>query len=75
VRPRRRCVDKSRVLLQEVGCGYMEYIGISTDRDSWQNIVRAVNESTGSVNSLLPISFFDHISLSELNHNLKMAHI
>ena len=32
-RPRRRWVDNIRTDLQEVGCGYMDWIGLSQDRD------------------------------------------
>ena len=32
-RPRRRWVDNIRMDLQEVGCGYMEWIGLAQDRD------------------------------------------
>jgi len=32
-RPRRRWVDNSRTDLQEVGCGYMDWIGLAQDRD------------------------------------------
>jgi len=32
-RPRRRCVDNIRMDLQEVGCGYMDWIGLAQDRD------------------------------------------
>jgi len=32
-RPRRRCVDNIRIDLQEVGCGYMDWIGLVQDRD------------------------------------------
>ena len=41
-RPRRRCVDSIRMDLQEVGCGYMEWIGLAQDRDRWRTLVSAV---------------------------------
>ena len=41
-RPRRRWVDDIRMDVQEVGCGYMEWIGLVQDRDSWRTFVRAV---------------------------------
>jgi hypothetical protein len=41
-RPRRRWVDNIRMDLQEVGCGYMDWIGLAQDRDSWRAIVSAV---------------------------------
>jgi len=41
-RPRRRWVDNIRTDLQEVGCGYMDLIGLAQDRDSWRTIVSAV---------------------------------
>ena len=41
-RPRRRCVDNIRVDLQEVGCGYMDWIGLAQDRDRWRTLVSAV---------------------------------
>ena len=36
-RPRRRWVD-----LQEVGCGYMDWIGLVQDTDRWQTLVSVV---------------------------------
>ena len=39
-RPRRRWVDNIKMDLQEVGCGYMEWIGPAQDRDRWQMLVR-----------------------------------
>jgi len=39
-RPRRRWVDNIKMDLQEVGCGYMEWIGLAQDRDRWQMLVR-----------------------------------
>ena len=41
-RPRRRWVDNTRMDLQEVGCGYMDWIGLAQDRDSWQTLVSAL---------------------------------
>ena len=41
-RPRRRCVDNIRMDLQEVGCGYMDWIGLAQDRDKWRTLVSAV---------------------------------
>ena len=41
-RPRRRWVDNIRMDLQEVGCGYMDWIGLAQDRDMWRTLVRAV---------------------------------
>jgi len=41
-RPRRRWVDSIRVDLQEVGCGYMDWIGLVQDRDRWPTLVSAV---------------------------------
>ena len=41
-RPRRRCVDNIRMNLQEVGCGYMDWIGLVQDRDRWRTLVSAV---------------------------------
>jgi len=40
--PRRRWVDNIRMDLQEVGCGYMDWIGLAQDRDRWQMLVSAV---------------------------------
>jgi len=41
-RPRRRWVDNIRMDLQEVGCGYMDWIGLAQDRDRWRTLVSAV---------------------------------
>ena len=41
-RHRRRWVDNIRMDLQEVGCGYMDWIGLAQDRDSWRTLVSAV---------------------------------
>jgi len=37
-RPRRRWVDNIRMDLQEVGCGYMDWIGLARDRDRWRTL-------------------------------------
>ena len=41
-RSRRRWVDNIRMVLQEVGCGYMDWIGLAQDRDRWRTLVSAV---------------------------------
>ena len=41
-RPRRRWVDNIKTHLQEVGCGYMDWIGLAQDRDRWRKLVSAV---------------------------------
>ena len=41
-RPRRRWVDNIRMDLQEVGCGYMDWIGLAQDRDRLRTLVSAV---------------------------------
>ena len=39
---KRRWVDNISTDLQEVGCGYMDWIGLAEDRDSWRTLVSAV---------------------------------
>ena len=41
-RPRRRWVNNIRMDIQEVGCGYMDWIGLAQDRDRWRTLVSAV---------------------------------
>ena len=41
-RPRRRWVDNSRMDFQEVGCGYVDWIGLAQNRDRWRTFVSAV---------------------------------
>jgi len=41
-RPRPTWVDNIRMDLQEVGCGYMDWIGLGQDRDKWRKLVTAV---------------------------------
>jgi len=41
-RPKRRWVDNIRMDFQEVGCGYMNWIGLAQDRDRWRTLVSAV---------------------------------
>ena len=47
-RPGRRWVDNIRMDLQEVGCGYMDWIGLIQDRDRWR-MLECGNEPSGSV--------------------------
>ena len=39
---RRRWVDNIRIDLQELGCVYMDWIGLAHDRDRWRTLVSAV---------------------------------
>jgi len=39
---RPRWVDNIRMDLQEVGCVYMDWIGLAQDRESWRTVVSAV---------------------------------
>ena len=41
-KPMRRWVDNIRMDLQEVGCGYTDWIGLAQDRDRWRTLVSAV---------------------------------
>jgi len=41
-RPRRRWVDNIRMDLQEVRYGYVDWIGLAQDRDTWWTLVSAV---------------------------------
>ena len=41
-RPRRRRVDNIRMDLQEVGCGYVDWVGLAQDRDRWRTLVSEV---------------------------------
>jgi len=41
-RPKRRWVDNIRMDFQEVGCGYMDWIGLVQDSDRWRSLVSAV---------------------------------
>ena len=41
-RPRRRWVGNIRTDLLEVGCGYIDWIGLAQDRDKWRTLASAV---------------------------------
>jgi len=41
-RPRRRWMGNIRMDLHEVGCGYMDWIGLAQKRDRWRTLVSAV---------------------------------
>jgi len=41
-KPRRRWVDNIRMDLQEVVCWYMDWFGLTQDRDMWRTLVSAV---------------------------------
>jgi len=40
--PRRRWVNNIRMDLKEVGCGYVDWIGLAQARDRWRTLVSAV---------------------------------
>ena len=41
-RPRCRWEDNIKLDIQEVGCGDMDWIELSQDRDSWRTLLNAV---------------------------------
>jgi len=41
-RPRHRWVDNITMDLQEVGCRYMDWFGLTQDRERWRTLVSAV---------------------------------
>jgi len=41
-RTRCRWVVNIRMNIQEVGCSYMDWIGLAQDRDGWRTLVSAV---------------------------------
>jgi hypothetical protein len=41
-RPRRTWEDNTKMDLEEVGCGVMDWIGLAQDRDTWRAFVNAV---------------------------------
>ena len=41
-RPRRRWVHNIRMDLQEMGCRYVDWIGLAQDRERWRTLVSAV---------------------------------
>jgi len=80
-RPRRRWVDNIRTDLQEVGCGYMDWIGLAQDRDTALSSVRACecgNEPSGSVNFLIgckPVSFSRRTLHHGVSKQARMVHL
>jgi len=61
--PRRRWVDNIGIDLREVGCGYMDWIGLIQDRDRWRTLVSAVmslrvpGNAGNFLTSCKPVSF------------------
>jgi hypothetical protein len=41
-RPRLRWVDNIRTDLQDLGCGYIDWIGLAQDRNRWRTRMSAV---------------------------------
>jgi hypothetical protein len=48
-RPRHRCLDNIRIDLQDVGCGYVDWIGLAQDRDRWRRLLSAYGCETWSL--------------------------
>jgi hypothetical protein len=46
-RPRHRWMDNIRTDLQEVGCEYVDWIGLAQDRYKWRTLVSAVMNLLG----------------------------
>ena len=56
-RPRRRWVDNIRMDVQEVRCGYMDWIGLTQDRDRWRTLVSAVINLFISMCNLISLAY------------------
>jgi len=62
-RPRRRWEDNIKMVLQEVGCGVMDWIELAQDRDRWRAVVNAVmnlrvrQNARNFLTSCKPVSF------------------
>ena len=41
-RPRHKWVDNIRMDLKDVGCGFVDWIGLAQDRDRWRTLVSTV---------------------------------
>jgi hypothetical protein len=48
-RPRRRWEDNIKADLQEVGCGGMDWIELTQDRDRWRGTCECDNEPSASI--------------------------
>jgi len=78
-RPRLRWVDNIRMDLQEVGCVYMDWVGLVQHRDRWRTLVSAVMNLRVPLNagnfltSCKPVSF----SRRTLHHGVSiyLSHI
>jgi len=79
-RPRCRWVDNIRTGLQEVGCGYVDWIGLAQDRDRWRTLVSAVMNlrvlwNAGNfLTSCKPVSFSRrtlHHGVSKLSESMQ----
>ena len=72
-RPRRRWVDNISMDLQEVGYGYMDWIGRAQDRKMWRTLVSAVmnlrvpGNAGNFLTSCKPVSF----SRRTLHHGVR----
>jgi hypothetical protein len=62
-RPRCRWEDNIKMELQDVGCGVMDWIGLTQDRDRWRALVNAVmnirvpRNAGNFLTSCKPVSF------------------
>ena len=74
-RPRRRWVHNIRMDLQEVGCAYVDWIGLAQDRDRWRMLVSAVmnlrvpKNAGNFLTSCKPVSF----SRRTLHHGVSIS--
>jgi len=72
-RPRLRWEDNSKLDLQEVGCGGMDWIDVAQDRDRWRSLVDMVVNlwvpfNAGNyLTSLKPVSFSRRILFHDVS--------